>query len=257
MQAVKSVLAQRGVSVECIVLDDAPDASARDAIATIGDERVRYIARNEPSGGRPALVRNQGAALAQGRYLHFLDDDDLLADEALRDLVHALERRRDCGVAVGWVVPFGDDLRWLNDKVQYFTRAARVAASTKNSLWTVAHVLFRGTLFVNSACMIRREFFEPLGGFDPSIPVYEDVDFWMRAIRRYGHVYVDRPVLHYRTGRPSLMHALGDDTSLVHESNTMIHQKYRKEHGELEYRLLQACTKLLPFSLVRRIPVSV
>src|SRR5690606_25399944 len=66
VQAVKSVLAQRGVSVECIVLDDAPDASARDAIATIGDERVRYIARNEPSGGRPALVRNQGAALAQG-----------------------------------------------------------------------------------------------------------------------------------------------------------------------------------------------
>lgn len=255
VEAIRSVLRQEGVSVEVLVLDDTPEGTAREAVEGLEDARVRYLVNDPPSKGRPAAVRNHGATLARGRYLHFLDDDDLLAEGALHAMVSALDARPDAGVAVGWVVPFGDDADWLKDKSEYFERAALVGASTPNSAWTVAHILFRGTLYVNSACMVRREHFAPLGGFDANIPVYEDVDFYLRGIRAYGHVYVNRPILHYRTGRPSLMHNLGKDGTLVVQSNEMIHGKYRKTNGMLEYRIMQAAMRVLPFELARRLPL--
>lgn len=256
-EAVQSALSQQGVSVECIVLDDSPDASARQAINALQDPRITYVARTTPSNGRPAVARNEGAAIAKGRYLHFLDDDDHLCEGALHDVVTALDARPNVGVAVGWVVPFGDDPYWLKDKVDYFQKAAKVGAQTPSSLWVTAHILFRGTLMVNSACVMRRSCFAQLGGFDAGIPVYEDVDLWMRGIRRFGHIYVSRPVLHYRVGQPSLMHNLGKKPEKdVLSSNAIIHAKYIKERGQLEYRTLQLLTKFLPFGLIRHIPLG-
>lgn len=255
VEAVRSALSQTGVTVEVIVLDDSPEGSAREAIEGLGDARVRYVKREVPSKGRPAVCRNEGAQLARGRYLHFLDDDDMLADGALQAVVQALDARPDVGVSVGWVCPFGDDADWLKNKKDYFEAAAKVGATTPRSRWVVAHILFIGTLYVNSACTIRRELFNQLGGVDPTIPVYEDVDFYMRAIRRFGHVYVNRPVLLYRTGRPSLMHNLGKDDTLVKQSNAMIHEKYKRDFGASEYRTMQLLTKLLPFSVVRHLPL--
>ena len=256
-EALQSVLRQEGVTVECLVLDDSPEGSAREAVAALCDPRIIYLKREVPSNGRPAVARNEGAALAKGRYLYFLDDDDHVYDGALRDLVAALDARPELGVALGWVVPFSSDAYWLGNKSAYFERAAKIAAALTRNIWFSTYILFRGTLMVNSACMIRREYFEPLGGFDATIPVYEDVDFWMRAVRRYGHLYLSRPVLHYRVGKPSLMHNLGKSPELeVLKSYAMMHRKYIREHGLLEYRALQILAKLLPYSLVRRIPIG-
>jgi glycosyltransferase involved in cell wall biosynthesis len=246
VEAVQSALAQEGVSVESIVLDDSPEGSACEAITSLGDERVHYVKRAVPSQGRPAVVRNEGVSLACGRYLHFLDDDDRLVAGSLHDLVRALDARPDVGVAFGQVAPFGDHLAELSDKSRYFGRAARQAASTKSSLRVVAQILFRGTLMVNSACMIRRSLFAATGGYDASIPVYEDVDFYMRSIRRFGHVFVDRPVLHYRTGAPSLMFNLNGDNTKVVESYQIIHRNYREAHGTLEFMALKGLAKLFP-----------
>lgn len=246
VEAIGSVLEQETVSVEVLVLDDTAEGSAAAAVGGIADERVRYIRRGTPSGGRPALARNEGARLARGRYVHFLDDDDRLAAGALAAMVSALDATPRAGVAVGWVVPFGDDPAALDEKRRYFERAARIGAAVRSRLRTVAIILFRGTLMVNSACMIRRELIEQLGGFDATIPVYEDVEFYMRGIRRFGHVYVDRPVLHYRTGAPSLMHDLKGDNAKVAESYAIMYRKYRAEHGTLEFRALQLLAKAIP-----------
>ena len=73
LEAISSVLLQRGVALEIIVVDDSAEGSARQAVATLSDKRVSYVLRAEPSKGRPARARNDGAALARGRYLYFLD----------------------------------------------------------------------------------------------------------------------------------------------------------------------------------------
>lgn len=243
-QAIASVFAEQSFPIEVIVVDDSPEGSARQVVEQFGD-RAQYVLNPHPSGGRPAAVRNYAYKFASGRYLHFLDDDDQIAPGAYQAMIGALDNNRGAGVAYGWVVPFGEDSAVCEAKTRYFTRAAEVARNSSR-LSTVATILFRGALMVNSACMIRRELFQSLGGYDPNIAYYEDVDFWMRAIREFGHVYVDRPILNYRVGASSLIHDLKDDWTPVKQSYQIIHSKYKQQHGFIEYAFLKALSLTLP-----------
>lgn len=238
LEAVRSTLTQRGVTVETIVLDDSPEGSAEQVVAMLAEPRVRYVRRVMPSGGTPAVVRNEGLALARGHFVHFLDDDDVLEDGALAAAVEALERTPSAGVAVGIAVPFGEDPQALQHEQAYFTAAARKLRSVHTRFSLVAAMLFETTPLVNSECTVRRRCAEAVGGYSTRVRLCEDVDFYLRTIRRFGFVFVDRPVVRYRTGIPSLMHSPRDDAPLV-DSYREIHRQYRREHGSAEYALLR------------------
>jgi glycosyltransferase involved in cell wall biosynthesis len=247
VEAVQSALQQEGVSLEVLVLDDSPEGSARAAVTALNDPRVRYIQREVPSGGKPALVRNEGFQKAKGRYVYCLDDDDHVLPGGLRAMVSALDAEPDKGVAFGRVQAFGENEEIVERYRRWWNWAATAARMLSTSSWlTVGAILFRGTLIINSTCMIRRSCLEKLGGYDGSIPVYEDVEFFMRGIRKFGHVFVDYPVLHYRTGAPSLIHNLKGDKTPIAESYRIIHKKYRAEHGRREYAALWLVSRLLP-----------
>jgi GT2 family glycosyltransferase len=242
LEAARSALGQPRVTVEVIVVDDSGDGSAEGPVASLGDERVRYVRRATPSGGVPALARNEGWTLARGRYVHFLDDDDRLAEGASHALMAALDAAPRVGVAIGTVRPFGRDAAVLRQQEAYFAAAAEMLRRTRSRVALVAAMLFQTTPLVNSACMIRRECVGQIGGYAADVARCEDVDFYLRAVRRYGFVFVDRPIVHYRTGAPSLMHSLRSH-SLVQQSYRAIYRNYRREHGSAELLALQALAK--------------
>lgn len=248
VEAIRSVLAHRDLAIEIIVLDDSPEGSAEGAVANVDDSRVRYVKCAETSGGKPAMVRNRGATLATGRYLHFLDDDDLLEHDALNVLSSCLDRWPQTGLAFGAIIPFGGDPAALLQEQAYFRRAARIARGLSGRLELVAHLLFRSTILVNSACMARRQCFLASGGYDGSIPLNEDVNLWMRIARAHDFVYVNRPIVHYRISQPSLMRSALDN----HERLAIAYQRsqsvYRSQYGHVETMLL----KLWARTLLRR-----
>lgn len=247
VEAVASALGQEGVSVEVLVLDDTAEGTAAAAIQAIGDPRVQYLRRTTPSGGRPAIVRNEGIARARGRHLYFLDDDDRVLPGALAALAGALDRTPRAAVAFGRVDPFGADAAIVDRYREWWGWAAGAARRLSGSSWlTAGAILFHGTLIINSVCLMRRACAVALGGYDPALPVYEDVEFHLRGIRRWGHVFVDHPVLHYRTGAPSLIHDLKGDPRPIQRSYAIMHRKYREAHGALDYRALQLISRLLP-----------
>jgi glycosyltransferase involved in cell wall biosynthesis len=92
--AVDSVLAQTVADLECIVVDDGTPSPLA---ASWKDDRVRVI-RRDRSGG-PSAARNTGMDEARGRYLAFLDDDDLFVPDRLAT---ALEGLRRAPVALCW-----------------------------------------------------------------------------------------------------------------------------------------------------------
>ena len=187
LEAIQSVLRQPGVSVEIIVVDDSPEGSARDTVASVRDRRVHYFKSPSPSGGKPALVRNYGASKANGRYVHFLDDDDIVADGYYRDAIALFDAHPDCGVVFGRIQPFSrPHSAALDHERAFFNRAARRTRfwSGLSSRWALtASLLFLETLLVNSACMIRRKHVESLGGYDAQIHLTEDVDSRTRGWR--------------------------------------------------------------------------
>lgn len=246
VEAIKSVLAQQHVSMEVIVLDDSPEGSASDAVARFTDPRVSYHKSIRPSGGRPALVRNQGWQNAKGRFVHFLDDDDLPAEGSYHAMVSALDANCRAGVVFGRIEPFGNDQLELQRQRAYFNDAAKRAklSGLLRVRWILmANLLFMNTVLVNSACIVRRECIARLGGYDPDCVINEDVDFYLRAIRRYGYIYLDQVVLHYRTGSPSLMHDV-DGTEPFNQAYKHIHGKYRAEHGAVELITLKLLARM-------------
>ena len=194
--AIESALGHGAAPVEVVVVDDSPELTARDKVLAIGDDRIRYGGMDEPSKGRPALVRNAGIQRARGQYLYFLDDDDRVVPGAIDHLVEAMQRHPRKGVAYGCVECFGPDAAIRDRYNRWFGWAAHVSRRVKYSSWlTTGVILFRGTLIINSCCMVRKDVAVRLGGYDPAISVYEDVDFFTRGIRQFGHVFVDAPVL--------------------------------------------------------------
>jgi len=238
-EAIASALASADVSLEVLVLDDSPEGSARDAVNAMSDARLRYMKCARPSGGRPAVVRNEGAKLARGRYLHFLDDDDILESDALNVLSRCLESAPSAGMAFGATIPFGDDAGKLRREQAFFRESARVARSLRGRMQLVANLLLKPPVLVNSACMTRRECFLACGGYDCAIPICEDIDLWMRIARANDFIYLDRPVMHYRTGAPSLMHSLGENDARLEIAWRRIQGKYRQRHGLAELLLLK------------------
>lgn len=244
-EAVDSVLAQAGVSVEVIVVDDSPEGSADATVAAIADRRVQYRRRAVPSGGRPAIVRNDGAACATGRYLVFLDDDDQLAAGALLDLAGALDAQPAAGMAFGAVTPFGADIEDLRHNQDYFAEARRIARRLRRPRELGATLVYRPAILINSACMARRSVFTRIGGYDAEILICEDADLWSRMAQASGFVFVDRPVARYRTGAPSLMHNLARNDEKLRTSYRRIQGKYRQANGLLRSLAMKAWARVL------------
>ena len=235
LEAINSVLSQRGVTFEIIVVDDSAEGSARNAVAKLGEPQVRYMLRSTPSNGRPAHACNEGAAVARGRYLYFLDDDDQLVAGALAIMSKALDEAPAAGMAFGIIVPFGNDAAVLQHNQVYFTEAGRIARKLKGLRQLSACLTFRSAIMVCSAGMARRSAFIAEGGFDAEIPVCEDSEMWARVAHRRGHIFIDQPVVRYRTGAPSLMHNLAKDDEKLHVSYRRIQGKYRQANGLLQF----------------------
>jgi glycosyltransferase involved in cell wall biosynthesis len=244
LDAIDSVRAQRGVALEVIVVDDSPEGSAQDVVVSLHDQRVRYVLRTEPSKGRPAKVRNEGAKLARGRYLYFLDDDDMLEPDTLADLSKALDAAPRAGMAFGVISPFGVNEEVLRHNQKYFAEARRIALKLKGPRQLSAWLTFRSAILVCSGGMARRSFFEEVGGFDPEIPICEDAELWARISQGRGHVFLDRPVVRYRTGAPSLMHNLVENDEKLHASYRRIQGKYRQAHGALNFYAMKIWARI-------------
>jgi glycosyltransferase involved in cell wall biosynthesis len=244
LEAIDSVRSQRGVLAEIVVADDSPEGTARPAIEALRDPCVRYMHRTRPSGGLPGLVRNDGVQLTRAPLVHFLDDDDRLADGALSVLTEAMHAT-GAGLGFGRIVPFGDEPA-LTEQTQYFRRMADRARRLRGRrLWFAAHLLFLDSLIVNSACMVRRDVFEAVRGYDGSLRCCEDVELCLRIGRRHGVTFVDQDILHYRVGSPSIMKEVRDrpgHPSMLDAYRTMS-TRYQERYGVLEYRSLQVLAK--------------
>lgn len=171
-RAVASVRDQRGPSWELIVVDDGSTdgsgAAARSLLA--GDARCRLIHR---ANGGLSAARNTGLAHARGRWVLFLDADDLLAPHALARLV-AAARIAGLPAAHGGfqvVCPSGRVLLSHHDR-----RAVLGLGDHLSMCFVVTHGLIHERAVLSALP-------RPVGSggpFDERLPCVEDTDCWLR-----------------------------------------------------------------------------
>ena len=163
-EAVDSVLAQTECDYELIVVDD---GSTDETPRRLRDYGARLTVLSQSRRG-VAAARNLGASRAAGKYLAFLDSDDLWHPRKLQRQLAFMERNPDVQICQ-------TDEIWLRNGVR---------VNPRNKHRKPSGDIFRASLELclvsPSAVMIRRELFERVGGFDESLPVCEDYDLWLR-----------------------------------------------------------------------------
>jgi glycosyltransferase involved in cell wall biosynthesis len=164
-EAVESVLAQSFRDLECIVVDDGSIDRTGEIAGGFG-ERVRYIRQEN---AERSAARNRGIAEASGDYIGFLDADDILLPEKLKEQVAFLDAHPGYDVVYSRVAYFRDN----GERMCYRVRRATPSGD-------ILPLLIWSNFITMNAPLFRLGAVERVGGFNVSLCRYEDWDFLLR-----------------------------------------------------------------------------
>lgn len=171
-EAVRSVQRQSLASFELLLCDDDTGPASREVIEAAArvDPRVRVLPRGDrPAGG--SARRNDGANAATGRYLVFFDCDDVMRIDCLRDRVEWMDHRADLAFGVSDCCVFfdapGDTPYAFNEP----SREPDLERFVRHDFpWQTAAPTWRAESFSNT------------GGWNESLPSWQDWDLHVRAL---------------------------------------------------------------------------
>lgn len=206
--AMRSVLGQTCKSVE-IVLVNAGGGEHRAVAEDCAACKVRIV--NQRGARLPrAQAANAGLAAAQGEWLLFLDDDDVIDEEHLARLLSAagLQQAPVAYAGVRVVDASGQELYALDED------------------WDRIR-LWQGNFLPIHAVLVRRSFVEAAEArFDESLDVYEDWDFWLQLAMRAPFLHVPGvSATYFLAGNSGL--AVDADQDYVRQARARIYAKWR------------------------------
>jgi GT2 family glycosyltransferase len=194
--AIDNALAQTHPELQVIVVDDGSTDDTPVVCAEYASDPRVVIVRQQNGG--VGVARNEGARVARGVYLTFLDADDFFHPEKCAVQAALMDAEPDVAFTYCDIVSVGEDGTPAAD-------AYSVAESRHVLSGDILPSLVTGGYFPPHAVMMRREVFDALGGFDPSLGGHADLDLWMRAAAS-GHAarFVDRRLACYRSHAGSM-----------------------------------------------------
>lgn len=160
---------------EVVVVGDGGGDRAVELARTLGFEVVR-----SPDRRGPAAARNLGAAAATSDLLLFVDADVAVPPDTVARVRAGFARRPQASALFG--------------SYDGFPPAPGLVSRYKNLLhhWTHQHAAEEASTFWTGCGAVRREAFDPVGGFDPDQAWLEDVELGYR-LRAAGHrIVLDR-----------------------------------------------------------------
>src|SRR5215207_403727 len=194
--AIESVLAQTLEDVEIVVCDDASTDATPAVVAAFGD-RVRSIRHRRRLG--VAAARNSCLAVSRGRFIAWLDSDDLYHPHMLESQARVLESEPGALVVHAGFEVMDAEGRRLADWPPPFDRdVVETGAAALQELLLSNYV-------TAPTVMARRELYDRVGGYRGSLGrSSEDWHMWLRAAAVGDLAFTARSVARYRAHPASL-----------------------------------------------------
>jgi glycosyltransferase involved in cell wall biosynthesis len=192
--AIESALAQGRSDMEVLVVDDGSTDDTVEVVARYGDAVT--LIRQANAGA--AVARNTGVRAARGRYLAFLDADDVWLPGKIDAQLAHLEQHPEVSLCcTRWELLHPDSSgSYIVDTPKSDRKALAEAGYSK---LTYADLLLDCEVWT-STVIVRRELLHQVGGFDPALRRGQDYDFWLRASRVTPIHRVDAALALYRMG---------------------------------------------------------
>ncbi len=169
-EAIESVLASTYANFELIIVDDRSSDSTVSIAKSYAskDLRVKVFVNEANLGDYPN--RNRAASHAKGKYLKYLDSDDLIYKYGLEALVHFMESDPEAGMGISFK---------RNITHQPFPLIMKPSESLRYHFFTEGFLDCGPT-----GTIIRRDSFEKIGGFS-GIRMIGDLEFALKMAIRY------------------------------------------------------------------------
>ena len=183
-EAIDSVLAQDYKEFELIVVDD----GSTDHTSDVLDSYRNVIKVLSQKNKGVSAARNRGIAEASGKFIAFLDSDDLWLPQKLSTQVEFFNKTPDALICQTEEVWIRNGLR-VNPKKRH-----------KKPSGMIFKLSLELCLVSPSAVMIKRSLFDRVGEFDETLPACEDYDLWLRISSRFPIYLIDTPLIIKRGG---------------------------------------------------------
>ncbi|HEY1790727.1 MAG TPA: glycosyltransferase, partial [Verrucomicrobiae bacterium] len=178
VNALRSILNQTFGNFEIIVVNDS-GCDVEPTVAQLGNQPITCL-RHETNRGLPAS-RNTGIRAARGKYIAYLDDDDLYYPEHLQTLFNYVESHPG-------VVAYSDACCSHQELVNGQLTTVRRDVPYSHD-WDNDRVLVEN--FVPSLCFMHEKvFLEKSGYFDETLRRHEDWDLWIRLSRHFPFAHI-------------------------------------------------------------------
>jgi len=190
-KAIDSVLFQDFNDFELIVVDDGSTDNTQNILNSYQKD-IRVLQQNNRG---VSAARNQGLSAASGRFLAFLDSDDLWLPKKLSRQVGFFSLNPDAMICQTEEILMRNNVR-INPKKRHKKPSGMIFEQSL-SLCLVSP----------SAVMIKRALFDEVGLFDETLPACEDYDLWLRISCLYPVHLIDTPLIIKRGGHDDQLSA--------------------------------------------------
>ncbi len=186
-ESARSVINQTFTDWELIVVDDGSGDNTCNKVKEIHDARLNLI-RLDRNSGCPAVPRNVGIKAAEGKYIAFLDADDVLLPHSLEDLMAVFNKFPETNLVYGKYICFDENGEW------------GAPLPRKGYSGKIFRRLLKGNLISIGSMMTRKDVLEKVGLFneDKGLIIGEDAELFLRISYHYKVTFLDKVIRRYR-----------------------------------------------------------
>lgn len=177
METLQSVKNQSYTNWECLIIDDgSTDDTPQKVIEFCNDQRFKYFSRPADYPKGACACRNYGLEKSQGKYIQWLDDDDLLSKNKLEAQITILERLEEPGIfsICSW------DLLWPEKSLE-------LKNSFEENIYYNPAVFYQTlrttkTFMPPHSFLISRELALKAGNWNPHLKINQDAEYFSRIV---------------------------------------------------------------------------
>lgn len=186
-----------------------------------------YFVVDQENAGLSA-ARNKGIALARGRYVLPLDDDNRIREGFLQEAIEVLDSSPEVGVVYGDRNDFG-----LHHKTQHLPDFDLFELLKDN--------------FIDACAVLRKQVWLDCGGYDTSFRALEDWEFWIHAAELgWGFHHIPRVTFDYRV-RPGSMVKVIRSVEIWEDFCNRIRMKHPEFYWKIAVGRIEALKSELEF----------